>query len=250
MWRVVGGSVAGTTHEAKGTECQDASQWHVSPGVVCLAVADGAGSRPRSRHGAQLAVERALLLVAERADDSDPSECLRLVFTDVRDHITAIAAAEGNDPGDYAATLAVAILAGDVVCAGQVGDTIVVTGCRGEYRTADPAPRSEYVNETSFVTDKDALEQLRISVLPPSEVDAVFLSTDGLRFKILADLVAATPFAPFFEDVTAYIRSGEASTEAVCRFLAGLDDQSGDDKSLVGAVRTEAARNENSGAGG
>ena len=42
---------------------------------------------------------------------------------------------------------------------------------------------------------------------------------------------------PFFEDLAAFARSPLASDDAVRAFLAGLDDQSGDDKTLVAAVR-------------
>ena len=241
MWKAIGASVAGRSHEAAGKGCEDASGWLAEPGLTCLAVADGAGSRPLSGTGAAFAVRRALRLAMQSArcpETGDPAACLRLIFQDVREQITAMAKEDGNDVGDYATTLAVMILAGDMLGLGQVGDTIAVVGCRGQYETVAPAPRYEYVNETTFITDDSALEQLRITARPSVEVDAVFLSTDGLRFKILADLAAATPFVPFFDDLQAYVRSPGASEDSVRRFLAGIEDQSGDDKTLVATVRT------------
>ncbi len=160
-----------------------------------------------------------------------------LVLNDVREHIATLADAEGEEIGAYATTLGVAVITGRAICIGQVGDTIAVLGRAGQYRTVDPAARPEYVNETSFVTDDDALDQLRVTIEPGTEVDAVFLSTDGLRFKVLDDLATAAPFAPFFEDLTSYTRSTEASTGEIERFLTDLEDQSGDDKSLIAAVR-------------
>lgn len=240
-WKVIGASVAGTSHEAAGKPCEDASAWWWQQDLTCLAVADGAGSRPLSRQGAALAVEQALLLAracASRSDAGDPGAWLRLVFQGTCEQVAALASAEGNDAGDYAATLAVAVVTSDVVCIGQLGDTIAVTGHGGRYKTVAPAPRSEYVNETTFLTEHDALDHVRVTLMPAPGVDAVFLSTDGLRYKILSDLAAAAPFTPFFEDATAYVCSPEASTDAVRRFLTGLDDQSGDDKTLVAAVRT------------
>ena len=47
------------------------------------------------------------------------------------------------------------------------------------------------------------MEQLRVTIMPIGEVDSVFLSTDGLRFKVLGNLVTSDPFPPFFEDLTA-----------------------------------------------
>lgn len=235
-WKVIGASVAGTSHEAVGKESEDASDWRTGPGLTCLAVADGAGSRPMSRHGAALAVRRSLLLAGGERK-GDPVAWLRLIFQDVREQIGALASADGNDAADYATTLAVAILTRQLVFIGQIGDTIAVVGHQGRYETVAPAPRLEYVNETTFITEDGALEELRVTVRPVTEVDTVFLSTDGLRFKIL-DLAAGTPFAPFFDDLAAYARSPRATQDALRRFLAGLDDQTGDDKTLVAAVRT------------
>ncbi len=243
MWKVIGASVTGTSHEAVGTGCEDASSWQVGPEVTCLAVADGAGSRPLSGRGAALAVEHALLIAhacAGRTEPDAPQTWLRLIVKDVREQIAMLADAEGRKPGDFATTLGVAILTSTVACVGQIGDTIAVLGQAGQYRTVAPAPRAEYVNETSFVTDNSAMEQLRVTIEPIADIDSVFLSTDGLRFKVLDNLMTAAPFPPFFEDLAAYARSAEASADEIRRFLAGLDDQSGDDKTLVAAVRTAA----------
>jgi len=239
MWKVIGASVTGSSHQALETGCQDASSWSTRPDVTCLAVADGAGSRPLSGRGAELAVHHAVEIAGAYSGRNvavDPAAWLQLVFRGVREKIAELAAAEGNDVGDYATTLGVAILTADLACVGQVGDTIAVVGSGDQFRTLAPAGHGEYVNETTFVTDDGALEQLRVTVEPAATLDAVFLSTDGLRFKILADLGTAAPFAPFFEDLAAYTRSAGASAGEIRRFLAGLDDQSGDDKSLIAAV--------------
>jgi len=237
MWQVIGASVAGTAHQAAGRECEDACGWRAAPGLTCLAVADGAGSRPMSRHGAARAVESSLLACAEGSRDEDPAAWLRLIFAAAREQITARALADGKDAGDYATTLAVAVLTGAAVAVGQIGDTIAVAGRAGKYETLTPAPRAEYVNETAFLTGPDALDALRITVTPAAQADTLFLATDGLRFKILDDLATAAPFTPFFDDLAAFARSAQASDDAVRAFLAALDDQSGDDKTLVAAVR-------------
>lgn len=236
----MGASVTGTSHQARGIPCEDACGWRTGPEMTCLAVADGAGSRHKSQSGAELAVQRALLVAsacATRDDASDPATWFLLVLKDVREHIAALAEAEGEEAGAYATTLGVAVMTSRFTCIGQVGDTIAVLGCAGHYRTVEPATHPEYVNETSFVTDDDALDRLRVTVESATEVDAVFLATDGLRYKVLGDLATAAPFKPFFEDLSAYVRSPEASTEEIERFLTDLDDQSGDDKSLIAAVQ-------------
>lgn len=240
MWRIIGASVMGTTHEDADLGCQDASGWRADENLTCLAVADGAGSRSRSGQGAALAVEQGILLAGRYVGRGDPATWLPPVFEGVRQQIVELAATQAHEADDYATTIAVAVVAGNLVCVGQIGDSIAILGHDGRYETLAPEPAAEYVNETTFITDRHALGRARYTVRPADEVDAIFLSTDGLRFKILADLGTATPFVPFFEDVEAYLQSHEPSTDALRQFLSGLDDQSGDDKTLVAAVRVSS----------
>jgi hypothetical protein len=245
MWKIAGASVPGTAHLAAGRPCDDACGWFATDGLACLLVADGAGSRPLSRQGSALAVRRALAAAqAGRlgAHDADPAAWMRAILADVHAAVCELAAGQGRDPGDYATTLAVIALTDEVACVGQIGDAIAVADLGGAYQTVAPAPRGEYVNETAFVTDDRGVAGARITVLPAGPLDGVFLATDGLRYKILGDLVATAPFSPFFDDLGAYLRSPDSSAEAIEKFLAGLtDDQSGDDKTLVGAVRCPGA---------
>src|SRR5688572_16955438 len=60
VWKVIGASVPGSSHIAAGTGCEDAADWAVQASVTCLAVADGAGSRPLAHEGARAAVARVL----------------------------------------------------------------------------------------------------------------------------------------------------------------------------------------------
>ena len=194
------------------------------------------------RPGDQVSLSRAHLdwpPALPRCPLTDPATWLRLVFDDVHQTLARHAAETHDNVADYATTLAVALLTNDGVAVGQVGDTIVVIATPGQYWTLAPAPRYRYVNETVFVTHSDAPDHLRVTVTPAATVDAVFLATDGLRLKILDDLAGPTPFAPFFDDVAAYVRTRDADSAAVHRFLGGVNDQSGDDKSLVVAVRRE-----------
>jgi Protein phosphatase 2C len=249
MWKVIGASVTGTSHTARGAGCQDASGWRSEPDLTCLAIADGAGSRPLSAIGSALAVERALAVAGTAQTDETranqaprPADWIHAAFTDARTQISAMADSAGHKADDYATTLAIAIIAADIVAIGQVGDSTVVIGDGGRYRTIAPEAKGEYVNETLFVTAPDALDHLRITVLPAKEVELVVLSTDGLRYKILSDLTVSTPFEPFFDDLSGYIRTPSASQSGIAEFLGSLNDQTGDDKTLVAAIRLDPPR--------
>jgi serine/threonine protein phosphatase PrpC len=246
MWKVIGASVTGNSHRALDAGCQDASGWCSGPEVTCLAIADGAGSRPLSAAGSELAVERALTTAmkcaTEPAGPASPAVWIRAAFEDAHQHIVGMAMDAEKTADDYATTLAVGILTPHIVAIGQVGDSIVVTGHAAHYCAVAPETKGEYVNETFFVTMRDAFDHLRVTVLPAREVDFVVLSTDGLRYKILSDLVAGAPFKPFFDDLAHYVRTPEAAPDGIAQFLADLDDQTGDDKTLVAAVRTSSRR--------
>jgi hypothetical protein len=240
MWRVIGASVVGASHEKVGKGCDDASGWLAEPQLTWLAVADGAGSRPLSAHGSRLAVETVRGLAANlvRMDlNPEPALWLTAVFQEVRRKLAELATAHGTEIQDFATTLAVAVLIGDTVAIAQVGDTIAVVGSAGKYEAVEPAPHFEYANETVFVTHEEVLQHVRLAQRPAAEVDEIYLSTDGLRFKILDSLATGAPYAPFFQDAGAYARTPDADDHSIESFLAVLDDQSGDDKSLVIGVR-------------
>jgi hypothetical protein len=174
---------------------------------------------------------------AGRTGVGRPDTWVRSAMSGVRERLLEIAAREAAPIDHLGTTLAVALLTPDALCVGQIGDTIVVVRRAGVYETVDPAPRFEYANETAFVTASDAEAQLRLRVMEVEDVDEVFLSTDGLRLKILDDLASARPYTPFFTDVGGYARTPGATSVAIGDWLARLADQTGDDKTLVVAVR-------------
>src|SRR5262249_43377806 len=151
MWQVIGASVAGTAHQAAGREGEDACGWRAAPGLTCLAGADGGGPRAKVPDRGAAGAGSALLRWPPGAR-GEGAAWLRLIFAAAREQITARALADGKDAGDYATTLAVAVLTGAAVAVGQIGDTIAVAGRAGKYETLTPAPRAEYVNETAFLT--------------------------------------------------------------------------------------------------
>lgn len=67
-WRIHGLSVEGYRHRRQGLPCQDACAAIATSSVAVLAVADGAGSRPRSEEGARLAVQLATEYFARRVE--------------------------------------------------------------------------------------------------------------------------------------------------------------------------------------
>jgi hypothetical protein len=234
-WCVVGATVTGTAHTAGGLPCQDAHGWEASLGATCLAVADGAGSRPLSQHGATAAVSA---ILAWSKTLTSPPTSLDEGFTRAAAAVEYRASELGvSGPEDLATTLAVALVIDNVVLLGQIGDGVVVVMNGGHPIAPVPGERFEHANETVFLTSTHGLDHhFREVTYPAGEITGVALATDGLRLKVLADLATGAPYEPFFDDAFAYARTPEASNDGVTEFLACLEDRTGDDKTLLLAV--------------
>jgi Protein phosphatase 2C len=239
-WRLLGGSVPGSLHRRQGRGGDDAFGWHVEDGLVVAATADGAGSRPgTSAFGAFTAVQAVLAAAPEKPD-------LEWIFDAALAAVVDAADGLGVAPDLLATTLSVAVVAGAQVAIGQVGDGIAVHGAGEAVEAVAVGERSEHVNETVFLTSPDALtDHLRTFSTGADAVDALALTTDGLRYQVLDDLPTNRPFAPFFHAAWAYARRADAEPDAVTAFLDEISDdegdQSGDDKTLVLAVRDGSA---------
>jgi serine/threonine protein phosphatase PrpC len=238
-WRVLGGSATGSVHRKQGRGCEDAFGWHVDDAVVVAATADGAGSRPgTSAFGAFTAVEAVLAAAVGRSNAPDAESAVEQFFEAALSALDDAAHALGVAADLLATTLSVAVIAGERVAVGQVGDGIAVHGAGDAVESVAVGERPEHVNETVFLTTPGALsEHLKISSIGSDAVDALALTTDGLRYQVLDDVAATRPFAPFFQAAWAYARRADATPEAVTVFLDEVEDQSGDDKTLVLAVR-------------
>jgi hypothetical protein len=194
-WRVHGVSVQGYSHLRDGVECQDAYRHMlVGPGPVqVLAVADGAGSRPRSAEGAALAVGLANRLLAERlrvgrtpASAGSWRSLLSSAYEEILATFLSATERMGSDPSEFAATLTVVIIAPPWLGVISIGDGFVITradtsdGGDGFHLVASALGTEEYVNDTVFLTSRGAQTEVTIDCVYDPGLTAVLLSTDGL----------------------------------------------------------------------
>lgn len=253
-WRVVGAAVRGVSHERTGTPCQDAQGFRVlADGTLLVAVADGAGSARYSDQGARRAVSRVLRFITKALAADAPvsaqewQRLLRRAFNSARKAVlkTAEAANGGGNPArEFACTLTCAVASGDWLAVGQVGDgAAVAAGPDGGLFTITRLQRGEYANETHFLTQADALDQLVIDVVE-TPVSALAVMSDGL-IRLALRMPAQEPHVPFFQPLLNFVESSADETEAarqLSAFLASerVNARTDDDKSLVLAVRVPA----------
>jgi hypothetical protein len=255
-WRIHGTSVEGYRHRRQGQPCQDACGYTATASVAVLAVADGAGSRPRSEEGARLAVELATEHFGRRARAAAgcrPGDGVHELLTDAfHDVGKEFRDATGPDAQDFATTLTVVVLATGWLGHLSVGDGFVVLragtedGERQFHLLPQTASVSEYSNETVFLTSPDAARWARTDCVADDGLDGVLLSTDGLAQAMLnrPGGGAPSPNASFADAVFRSLDAlpdpvPESAHEGLTTLLRSdrLTALNADDKTLLRAVR-------------
>jgi len=251
MWKVIRSSELGTSHIESNQPCQDSCFAGVFQGndaqdyLVCV-VSDGAGSASQGGYGAELAcevitksVEAALNQISLNSfNESQAQEWIR----HVQEAISQTASSQALNSRDYACTLLGAVIGLTHAIFFQIGDgAIVVSNGRiqGVVFWPDSGP---YANMTYFVTDKEALEHLHVSVTT-TPIDEVAIFSDGLQ-RLALSFENRTPHIPFFEPMLKILRKRlpdecEELDHQLSRFLQSpqVNERTDDDKTLILATR-------------
>ncbi len=255
-WKVISASVTGTSHHKVGLPCQDALSYQLpDPARLIVAVADGAGSAPRSQKGARIAAQEAaeylggFLREWVPGDRAAWEEQIRETYRRARDAVRAAADQESAPVRDYATTLTIAVADQNWLVTGQIGDCIVVAETEaGELITVAAPQKGEYANETNFLTMDAALQKLDARTLQLGEdiaqLHALAVFSDGLT-RLALSLPDEQPHAPFFKPVLTFVAGVEDAEQASAQLAEFLDSErinlrTDDDKTLLLAVRNNA----------
>ncbi|WP_157171971.1 PP2C family serine/threonine-protein phosphatase [Nocardia higoensis] len=248
-WAVSGASVAGEAHIRKGLGCDDAFAYATTGDLVVAAVADGAGSVTQtSAWGSYTVCDRVVTTVLSPVfldwlDDvlrgDEPAERLMTwLFEQALGALQARARYTGQPIGELATTLAVAIATPEFAIFAQIGDGVIALRDPDGVRTVLVEEKGEYANLTWFVQSRDAFTA-SFRVHTATDVTAFALSTDGMAYKI-TDVASGAAFVPFFEGAWAATTANELGEVEFQAWLSAIpEDQTGDDKTLVLAVRTD-----------
>jgi hypothetical protein len=192
-WHVGAALKRGSRHEATGANCEDA--YHVvqpAPGLLVIAVADGAGSVEFAEIGAHVAVENGAAQVCdglEQAGDALDDPTIERILQDAAaaalSAVQAEAAMREVDYQQLASTMILAIAHSEFIAAAQIGDgATVVAGEAGELFSLTIPPPGEYLNETVFLTSDGALEAMQVRVWR-GRAAGVAAFSDGLQMLCL-----------------------------------------------------------------
>jgi FtsH-binding integral membrane protein len=251
LWKAIGRSCPGISHELSELPCQDYVDWICVDGLLCGAVADGAGSASCSDKGARLAVHIALLTAAASIKkekvignpvDWSSEEDSRKFFEDLVPRIRSKIRKKADDLKvavyELSCTLLVFVASDHYISAMQIGDGFIVVSMEGkdEYELLFSPQKGEFINETTFLTSGDALKKMQVQVRSgnPSFICA---STDGLE-KVALQLngwTAHQNFFSLFKERLEKVANGEDEARYIEDFLnsARLNSRTDDDKTLL-----------------
>lgn len=257
-WQLTLASVIGQSHLQESLPNQDhaCALQHEAANVVAAAVADGAGSAPRSLQGATLTADRFAQALLEL------SRSPRLAGMDAQAlHDWAVARLEavrqqllatGAPLQHFHCTLVACVLSPGGCWLFQLGDSAAISSrCAwngGVERVWFPpestqlhaGSRGEYANETHFVTDPDWSAHL--TVLPiAADHDAVLLMTDGAMDLAV---VRGEVFPRFLPVAVPQLVTISERSDRDTRLAAWLADPqthrvTGDDKTLLMILRVD-----------
>ena len=251
MWRFAIGQATGSAHLRAGSGCQDRLACALLRGPrgdsLVVAAADGAGSAERSAEGAESAV-RGVIGHLKRAVRADPEAALVRAGLAARQAVMDLAAAERESPRAFATTLLAALITPGGGAALQIGDGLLVAGDgAGEWGWLFWPQRGEFANATYFLTDRDALDRMRIRTIDPAPVDLAVM-TDGPE-PLALHYASRRVHAPFFRGMFSPLHAArpdgggvlEGLSAALGVFLASerVRGRTDDDCSLVLATRHE-----------
>lgn len=246
-WKAVARSAIGTSHQKQGIVCQDYGDYRILDDVIVGAVADGAGSAKHSDVGSRLAVETVLKCFSDISEypqkqDSQPlsKEEAQKVFAEIVNKVITELQKQA-DEGDYsvndlACTLLVFVATPDWVAAMQIGDGfIVMRSQESEYQLLFQPDKGEFVNETTFITSTNAVNEMQVEVIPEKQ-EFICASTDGLE-KVAIRLSDWKPFSPFFKPLEEYLHEpvNPKEDKYLTEFLNSerLNSRTDDDKTLL-----------------
>jgi serine/threonine protein phosphatase PrpC len=252
QWRSAYASVQGTSHVESNQPCQDActyEQFLTSEGkeFLVMIASDGSGSALLSHVGSQMVCQFLLEKIYQFFKEGWTLNQIterhaRFLLRYVSISIGRVARLRKIKKRDFAATLLVALISDEYSAFFQLGDGAIVIDSDSGYRPVFWPQSGKYANETYFITDESATENLKFMLLKET-VNKIALFTDGIqRLALKYDIKAA--YSPFFHPLFEYLQSVPEETlpqlnEQIENFLnsEAVNARTNDDKTLMLACR-------------
>lgn len=155
--------------------------------MAAVALADGAGSRAFSQHGAAIVVRSALRLLMSQFDtlytlcEKNPAAAGRFIHKRLKHELHRLARRLRCDESALASTLLCAAHKDNRFVAAHLGDGVIVqVNAQGAASTLSHPDNGEFTNTTYFVTDSSAPSKIRLyHGSDTSDLAGLVLMSDG-----------------------------------------------------------------------
>jgi hypothetical protein len=254
-WSYICSSVIGSKHTQSGLPCQDASDCKLvkltDDTEVLIAIAsDGAGSAQYALAGSATACTSFISRVRASLDEWNHLSFLTASYikewvASFQSEIKTIAEQNDASARDYACTFVAAVIGKEQGVFAQIGDggiVVLKSGSTDTYQTVFWPQEGEYANQTNFLTDNKAEENLMFEVFEGSTQE-VAIFTDGMQSLVLNE-ESKTAHSPFFRPIFAALRKAEGGCAVVLQnsmvdYLLSqrVTERTDDDKTLIFATR-------------
>lgn len=185
MIKATSGTIIGTSHLKTGTPCQDAVARKIKSTSACIALADGAGSRPLSHIGSAILTDRMAdfglknFEALHRLINLQSPKALDMVVDPLIFALTATARRKKLKVDAFASTLMFFVVQDNRYVAGHIGDGAIFIQDTTGVRVLSQPDNGEYSNVTYFITDKKAKTKLRLYSGIIEHHFGVMLMSDG-----------------------------------------------------------------------
>lgn len=256
-WRIATATAPGSSHLRDDTPNQDAVAYRlieVGDGeVMVAAVADGAGSAPRSDEGSQIAVNAAVTEIVDGINrqpaaafvESHAEVLLRSAIMQAKIEVERYGLRHNVPARELACTLIVAFASDSLMAAVQVGDGAVVAFNigSGAAMTLCEAHSGEYANETTFITSSSRPHEIAsVGHASGYDYDSLALITDGLQ-NLALKMPEREAFMGFWNPMLndlSQTDEPETVPERLHAFISGerVQSRTSDDVTIAIAART------------
>ncbi|MYC32802.1 MAG: protein phosphatase 2C domain-containing protein [Chloroflexi bacterium] len=263
-WRIATATAPGSSHLREDIPNQDAVACRlieVGEGeVVVAAVADGAGSAPRSDEGSRVAADAAVATIVDGTNrqpaaafvESHAEALLRSAVKQAKIEVERYGRRHNVPVRELACTLIVAFASDSLMTAAQVGDGAVVAFNigSGAATTLCEAHSGEYANETTFITSRSRPHEIAsVGCASGYDYDSLALITDGLQ-NLALKMPEREAFMGFWNPMLqdlAHTDEPEAVPGRLHAFISGerVQSRTGDDVTIAIAARTRRSLEEN-----
>ena len=250
-WKTIGKSVVGTSHVNAEKPCEDALQYKIvtdnNGNEVLIAIAsDGAGSAKFAKESAIVSSHFGIDILAHFINEGTKINEATIVFMveTILDELQKESTSTGEPLNEYSCTLLGCVLFNSSSIFFQIGDGAIVRDDGNDgYATIWWPQNGEYANTTCFITDQNALSNLRI-ILMNEPIKEVALITDGLQMLALNN-ETSTVHQPFFNGLFKWLRFANKEEEIeildnkLNEYLLSetINNRTDDDKTLFLATR-------------